>query len=193
MSRHPNPRRTRSPSTSSVPGAAMSRRAFLRASTILAGGSWVVGRVARAAAAAVDNAEHLPLHVPAWSRYLGTSVDDRPYGMPSRYEAEVVRLSVPWITETRESSVNFTPLQDLDGMLTPNGLCFEATIAGSRTFPRRRIASCCTAWSSDRSCSPWTTCSGFRVRAVFLSSNVPPMAALSGLGHSSTAVSTPTA
>ena len=30
-----------------------------------------------------------------------------------------------WLTASTESSVNFTPLQDLDGLVTPNGLCFE--------------------------------------------------------------------
>ena len=30
-----------------------------------------------------------------------------------------------WLTASTESSVNFTPLQDLDGIVTPNGLCFE--------------------------------------------------------------------
>ncbi len=45
--------------------------------------------------------------------------------MPSRYEKNVVRRDVPWLTASPESSVNFTPLHDLDGIITPSGLCFE--------------------------------------------------------------------
>ena len=30
-----------------------------------------------------------------------------------------------WLTATPESSVSFTPLHQLDGIITPNGLCFE--------------------------------------------------------------------
>ena len=48
-----------------------------------------------------------------------------PYGHPSKYEKEVIRRTVPWLTATPESSVAFTPLHELDGIITPNGLCFE--------------------------------------------------------------------
>jgi sulfane dehydrogenase subunit SoxC len=33
-----------------------------------------------------------------WQQYLGDGVDARPYGMPSQYEAHVVRRNVPWLT-----------------------------------------------------------------------------------------------
>jgi sulfane dehydrogenase subunit SoxC len=49
----------------------------------------------------------------------------RAYGKPSRYEAGVIRRDVEWLTASRESSVSFTPLHELDGIITPNGLCFE--------------------------------------------------------------------
>jgi len=65
-----------------------------------------------------------------WNRYLGEGVQSRPYGVPSAYEADVVRRDVEWLTASTESSVNFTPLQDLDGIITPNGLCFERHHAG---------------------------------------------------------------
>ena len=45
--------------------------------------------------------------------------------MPSEHESNVIRRSVEWLTASTESSINFTPLQDLDGIVTPNGLCFE--------------------------------------------------------------------
>ena len=41
-----------------------------------------------------------------------------------------IRRTVPWLTATPESSVSFTPLHELDGIITPNGLCFERHHAG---------------------------------------------------------------
>jgi sulfane dehydrogenase subunit SoxC len=63
--------------------------------------------------------------LPDWSKYLGDGVAARPYGKPSKFEAHVVRRDVEWLTASRESSVNFTPLHELDGIITPSGLCFE--------------------------------------------------------------------
>lgn len=68
--------------------------------------------------------------VPTWTRELGPGVDAAPYGQPSPHEAHVIRRHIPWMTSTRESSVNFAPLQDLHGIVTPNGLCFERHHAG---------------------------------------------------------------
>ncbi|MHC5653582.1 sulfite dehydrogenase [Stappia sp.] len=98
-----------------------SRRLLLKAG-LAAGGLAATGGIARANEANPDN---LPPNVADWSRYLGAGVDAAPYGVPSEHEAHVVRRSVEWLTASRESSVNFTPLHELDGILTPNGLCFE--------------------------------------------------------------------
>lgn len=72
-----------------------------------------------------SNPKNLPPNLPEWTPDLGPGVDVNPYGMPSKFEEHVVRRNVPWLTATAESSVNFTPLQDLEGIITPNGLCFE--------------------------------------------------------------------
>ncbi len=63
--------------------------------------------------------------VPDWTRYLGRGVTAEPYGKPAGFEKEVIRRTVPWLTATAESSVSFTPLADLHGIITPNGLHFE--------------------------------------------------------------------
>jgi len=60
-----------------------------------------------------------------WNRYLGDGVDAMPYGQPSSFESDVVRRDVSWLTADSKSSVNFTPLHALDGIITPNGVCFE--------------------------------------------------------------------
>ena len=60
-----------------------------------------------------------------WANELGDGVDVSPYGKPSKFEKHVIRRNVPWLTADPKSSVNFTPLHALDGIITPNGLCFE--------------------------------------------------------------------
>ncbi|MEZ5832381.1 MAG: sulfite dehydrogenase [Dongiaceae bacterium] len=70
------------------------------------------------------------IEVQDWNRMLGDGVDARPYGSPSKFESGVVRRNVPWLTADPVSSVNFTPLHELDGIITPNGLCFERHHAG---------------------------------------------------------------
>jgi len=76
-------------------------------------------------AAHAENPKNLPPNVADWTRQLGEGVGVRGYGNPSKYEKDVVRRTVSWLTATPESSVSFTPLHQLDGIITPNGLCFE--------------------------------------------------------------------
>lgn len=65
-----------------------------------------------------------------WSQSIGAGVVDRPYGKPSEFEKDVIRRDVPWLTATKESSISFSPLQSLSGIITPNGLFFERYHAG---------------------------------------------------------------
>jgi sulfane dehydrogenase subunit SoxC len=101
---------------------------------LIAGAAGLAALGAGAAKAQVpapqSNPANLPPNVADWSRVLGPGVDARPYGTPSRHEAHVVRRHVEWLTASRESSVNFTPIHDLDGIITPSGLCFERHHAG---------------------------------------------------------------
>ena len=68
--------------------------------------------------------------IPEWSRRLGAGVVSHPYGAPSSRESHVVRRNVPWLTADTVSSVSFSPLHELKGIITPNGLCFERHHAG---------------------------------------------------------------
>jgi len=107
-------------------GAQATRRRFLSAAAV--GGVAATLGPARAAdlgAPGPGDPANLPPNVPDWSKYLGDGVAARPYGKPSKHEAHVVKRDVEWLTASRESSVNFTPLHELDGIITPNGLCFE--------------------------------------------------------------------
>ncbi|MBO6562711.1 MAG: sulfite dehydrogenase [Nisaea sp.] len=100
-----------------------SRRNFLKGS-LAAGG-------ALAATPALAAGDPLITEVQPWANQLGEGVDVAPYGMPSKYEAHVRRRDVPWLTADPVSSVNFTPLHELDGVITPNGLCFERHHGGT--------------------------------------------------------------
>ena len=51
-------------------------------------------------------------------------------GCPQTYEEHIGRHTISWLTATPESSVSFTPLHELDGIITPNGLCFERHHSG---------------------------------------------------------------
>ena len=97
-----------------------SRRDFLR-SSIAAGGAVVAG----GAAAHAAESDLAITELQEWARYLGDGVDRAPYGVPAEHEKHVVRRHVGWLTASLESSVNFTPLHELDGIITPSGLCFE--------------------------------------------------------------------
>jgi len=93
-----------------VKPAAISRRSLLR-SAVAAGGAAAASALS---ARALANGENLPPNVADWSKYLGAGVDAKPYGAPSEHEKEVVRRHVRWLTASTESSVNFTPIHQLD-------------------------------------------------------------------------------
>jgi sulfane dehydrogenase subunit SoxC len=102
------------------PGA---RRAFLRG---LAGASAALA--SGGAAAGFTPGEPLP--VPDSMKRLGKPVAAQPYSQPSPHEANVIRRQSPGLTRTNESSIAFTPLQNLFGIITPSGLHFERDHAG---------------------------------------------------------------
>ena len=100
-----------------------SRRGFMASALAGAAGAAAAGGARAAGDPAITELQ-------PWMQALGEGVDARPYGYPSEYESHVVRRDVPWLTADPVSSVNFTPLHELDGIITPNGLCFERHHAG---------------------------------------------------------------
>jgi sulfane dehydrogenase subunit SoxC len=87
--------------------------------------------VAASSLAAAENLpRNLPPDVPSWSRRLGSGVVTNPYGQPSAFESDVKRRTVDWLTADRIASISFTPLGDLDGIITPSGLVFERYHSG---------------------------------------------------------------
>ena len=112
-----------------APETPLTRRDFLRRAAALSGG---VAAVTAGARAGADDGlpRNLPPNVPEWSRALGAPILASPYGLPSKYEANVQRRQSPGLTRTPQSSVAFTPLQNLFGIITPSGLHFERHHAG---------------------------------------------------------------
>lgn len=100
----------------------LSRRRVLASGAALA-----VGGVSSLTSEA--RAGNFPPDVPDATREQGRAVLSPAYGMPSKFEKDVVRrLREPRATDTEAFSV--TPLQNLHGIITPNGLHFERHHAG---------------------------------------------------------------
>src|SRR5271155_2776345 len=99
----------------------------------------LLGASAGAAAAAIvsrpalaQEGDNLPPSVPEWQLEPGEETLSQPYGRPSKFEADVLRRYRQGLPEppTRLSSFSNTPLQDLHGIITPNGLHYERHHAG---------------------------------------------------------------
>ena len=97
------------------------RRDFLRKAFLTASAAMAAPVVARAA----TSGDPAILELPIWSTTLGMPVAASPYGMPSKYERGLQRRESPGLTRVGGSSVAFTPLQGLFGIITPSGLHFE--------------------------------------------------------------------
>ncbi len=99
--------------------ARKARRSFMGKALAMGAGATAAG-VARAA-----EGDPKILNLPAHTTSLGQPVAARGYGMPSVWEKNLQRRESPGLTRVAASSVSFTPLQGLFGIITPNGLHFE--------------------------------------------------------------------
>ncbi len=97
------------------------RRDFLRTAFVAASAAMAAPATVRAAV----QGDPAILELPSWSTTLGMPVAANPYGLPSRYERGLQRRESPGLTRVGGSSVSFTPLQGLFGIITPSGLHFE--------------------------------------------------------------------
>ncbi len=102
-----------------------SRRAFLRGAAATGVG------MAASGAAAQSGPDPLITEKQDWAMYTGVGVDETPYGLPIKYEDDVIRRNVPWLTADPISSINFTPIHALDGTITPQGCAFERHHSGA--------------------------------------------------------------
>ena len=102
-----------------------SRRAFLRGSAAAAAGTLAAG------AARANTPDPLITEVQDWASGTGDGVDATPYGLPIEFESDVIRRNVEWLTADTISSINVTPIQALDGTITPQGCAFERHHSGA--------------------------------------------------------------
>jgi sulfane dehydrogenase subunit SoxC len=101
----------------------LERRQFLKRTLGVVGAASLPLTISQTFAA--NNGEgNLAPKVPEWMRAQGEPILSPAYGKPSRFESDVVRTPTD-LTPTNTSSWSFTPLQDLNGSITPNGLVFE--------------------------------------------------------------------
>lgn len=108
------------------------RRRFLGSGLAAsAGAAMAAAPIAATVANKAEAAAGDVLEIPPSNKLLGRGVVTVPYGLPSKYEASVIRRNVEWLTPDRAASISFTPLQDLHGIITPNGLHFERFHAGA--------------------------------------------------------------
>lgn len=114
--------------------AVTGRRQFLVKGGALAGALATLGISESAVAQVTAGAEtsNLPPNIPQWSKELG-SPTAVPYGKPSKFETQAVRNLYPGLVEPM-SAYSTSPLQELDGMITPNGLFYERHHAGIPTI-----------------------------------------------------------
>jgi sulfane dehydrogenase subunit SoxC len=106
--------------------ASTSRRKFLQAGTA------TVGALAATAITSVRGAEAAPAagdpngppNIPEWMKQPGADVGSQTYGTPSPFEKKVIR-NVPKNLKQYTSASSRTPLQELDGIITPNGVFYE--------------------------------------------------------------------
>ena len=101
------------------------RRNFIRGAFAAAAAGVTATTALAQNAQSVGEGDPNILELPAHSKGLGQPVANEGYGKPSKFEANVQRRPSPGLTQTRQASVSFAPLQSLFGIITPSGLHFE--------------------------------------------------------------------
>jgi sulfane dehydrogenase subunit SoxC len=116
-------RRSASPESRSDSHGSVERRAFL-ARGVKVAGALAAGGVASTAGAQARAAESIGGQFPSWMTTEGAPL--RGYGQPSKFEEPVKRVMFqPYGKLAEGAGASFTPLQSLNGTITPNGLHFE--------------------------------------------------------------------
>jgi sulfane dehydrogenase subunit SoxC len=113
------------------------RRNFLKRSatysmSALAAAGTLVPAQAMASGATVGKGDENILHHVKWGTSLGDELNKFPYGKPSKYEHNIVRRTSSLMSSAGDmhAAVSMTPLHELEGIITPNGLHFTRTHNG---------------------------------------------------------------
>src|SRR5262245_46159136 len=100
----------------------LSKRSVLKHSAALVAAVSLLGR--RIATAAAEE----PPDIPPWMKSPGAGFNE--YGVPSKYEKPVTRTLIRSQPGTTGSGAARTPLEALEGTITPSGLHFERSHSG---------------------------------------------------------------
>ncbi len=100
----------------------LDRRFFLKQSVVILGAGGLA-----AASTLPAHAADLP-HMPPWMQFPGAGMSG--YGSPAKYESKVIRSLIQSKSGTTGSGASRTPIEALDGMITPNGLHYERHHSG---------------------------------------------------------------
>jgi sulfane dehydrogenase subunit SoxC len=111
---------------------ATSRRHFLQQGAVI-GSAAIASGFVHSAGAVDSGPKNLPPNVPEWMKVPGDPMGSQPYGAPSPFEKDVVKNISKNLRQYLSASGR-TPLQDLDGIITPNGLFYERHHAGVPTI-----------------------------------------------------------
>ncbi len=120
----------------------VSRRNFFKKTATYSMGALAAASVV--APVTVDASEHIKanpeddpniMEEKPWSLQFGDDVRTNLYGQPSPYEHKVTRRTTPILSSGNyRASIAVTPIQDLSGIITPNGLFFNRHHGGTPTI-----------------------------------------------------------
>jgi sulfane dehydrogenase subunit SoxC len=75
------------------------------------------------------------MNTPDWGHKIGYPVTKNRYGMPSPYEHNITRRNAQLLSSGNwQASIAMCPIQDLSGIMTPNGLFFSRCHGGIPTI-----------------------------------------------------------
>ena len=75
------------------------------------------------------------MNTPDWGHKIGYPVTKNRYGLPSPYEHNITRRNAQLLSSGNwQASIAMCPIQDLSGIMTPNGLFFSRCHGGIPTI-----------------------------------------------------------
>jgi sulfane dehydrogenase subunit SoxC len=108
-----------------------SRRDFFRKAAVYSASAVVASNVLSPVELLAADDENI-VHHSKWGTTLGDELNKNPYGLPSPYEHNVVRRTTSLLSSGGDmhAAISVTPLAELEGIITPNGLFFTRTHNG---------------------------------------------------------------
>src|SRR3984885_8203900 len=126
-------RSTSAPDYAVTAERALSRRQMLGEGSALMGGAIVAVLAGSEALAATPDAGNVPPNIPEWMKAPGDPMGSQLYGLPSPFEKNLVKNISKNLPQYISASGR-TPIGDLDGIITPNGLFYERHHGGVPTI-----------------------------------------------------------